>query len=453
MAAGSTQTCLVEDDGGVICWSNGGNPAAVAGLSSGVAQVTVGVDFACALTDAGGVKCWGSNPYGALGDGTTTDRATPGDVVGLTSGVAAVSAGQFHACALTHTGAVMCWGMNEEGELGNGTVVSSSVPVAVSGLSTGIASLATGWSHNCAVRTTGGITCWGYNAAGQLGDGTLVARLTPVEVLGLPGSMTTVATGQDHTCALTEAGGMLCWGGGVAGQLGDGTSQNRLNPTGVVGLSSGVVGMTLGTRHTCALTDAGAVSCWGYNMYGPVGPDAGLYSAAPVAVVGLSSGVVSIAGFYLHNCALRNTGGVTCWGWNWGTRFGGSLVDVAISPVVPVVIAGTVAVLEGGTAPSTMAVPVSLSSATRATVSVRWTTLFVPGAAGDQADPASDYVPVSGTVTFAPGEVAKTVSVTVNGDTLVEPDEYVVVSFHDPTNAVMGGFWGLGFAVITNDDT
>ena len=101
---------------------------------------------------------------------------------------------------------------------------------------------------------------------------------------------------------------------------------------------------------------------------------------------------------------------------------------------------------------TTVEVPVTLSNPSTETVTVQWNTLVAAGAPGDQADPATDYTPVSGTVTFAPGETAKTVPITVNGDTLVEPDEYIVVSFHDPTNAVMGGFWGLGFGVITNDD-
>jgi hypothetical protein len=97
-------------------------------------------------------------------------------------------------------------------------------------------------------------------------------------------------------------------------------------------------------------------------------------------------------------------------------------------------------------------VPVSLSTPAVLTVTVAWTTAFVDGAPANQADPATDYAPTSGTVSFAPGETAATVSIPVDGDPQVEADEYVVVAFHDPTSAVIGGFWGLGFGSITNDD-
>ncbi|MGZ4707085.1 MAG: Calx-beta domain-containing protein, partial [Acidimicrobiales bacterium] len=116
------------------------------------------------------------------------------------------------------------------------------------------------------------------------------------------------------------------------------------------------------------------------------------------------------------------------------------------------VVPGVASALEGDAGTTTVEVPVTLSNPSTQTVTVEWNTLFASGAPGDQADPATDYLPVSGTVTFAPGETTKTVTVVIDGDTVVEPDEYVVVSFHHPTNATMGGFWGLGFGVITNDD-
>jgi hypothetical protein len=118
--------------------------------------------------------------------------------------------------------------------------------------------------------------------------------------------------------------------------------------------------------------------------------------------------------------------------------------------VVPAVTAPVPA--EGNSGTTTVAVPVHLSEPSPLTVTVPWSTLFVPGAPAGQADPATDYVAASGTVTFLPGQTDATVSVVVNGDTLTEPDEYIVVSFNHPTNAVMGGFWGLGFGIIGNDD-
>ena len=118
----------------------------------------------------------------------------------------------------------------------------------------------------------------------------------------------------------------------------------------------------------------------------------------------------------------------------------------------PAVVPGTASVTEGDSGTTVAHVPVALSSPSDLPVTVPWTTLHAPGAPPAQADPASDYTAVSGTVTFAPGQTSATVTIEIAGDAVTEPDEYVLVSFHDPTNAKMGGVWGLGAATILDDD-
>ncbi len=135
----------------------------------------------CALTQSGGVKCWGSNLSGELGDGTFTDRLTPVDVVGLSSGVIAIALGSDHSCALTQRGGVKCWGWNKTGQLGDGTTNTSPTPVNVLGLVSGINSISAGNNHTCALTQSGEGKCWGDDEYGQLGDGATV-RLTPVHV-------------------------------------------------------------------------------------------------------------------------------------------------------------------------------------------------------------------------------------------------------------------------------
>ena len=130
--------------------------------------------------------------------------------------------------------------------------------VDVSGLASGVATIVTGASHSCALTTGGGVKCWGANANGQLGDNTTAQRLTPVDVSGLTSGVKAIAAGDNHTCALTNAGGVKCWGLNSTGQLGDGTTTQRNAPVDVAGLASGVTAIEAGRSHTCALTTAAA---------------------------------------------------------------------------------------------------------------------------------------------------------------------------------------------------
>ena len=151
------------------------------------------------MTTAGGVKCWGQNRWGALGAGTRTDHLTPIDVGGLTSGATAVSARFRHTCALTKVGAVKCWGNNNLGQQGDGTRTDRPTLVQVSGLAGGVAAVSAGQWHTCALTKVGGVKCWGDNGLGELGDGTTTHRLTPVEVGGLTPVVAAVPEGDTPT--------------------------------------------------------------------------------------------------------------------------------------------------------------------------------------------------------------------------------------------------------------
>jgi alpha-tubulin suppressor-like RCC1 family protein len=255
----------------------------VSGLASGVTALAAGLEHTCALTTGGGVKCWGRNDAGQLGDGTTINRSTPVDVSGLASGVTALAAGGNHNCAVMdaiHGGGVKCWGGNGSGQLGDGTSGNPRLtPVDVIGLASGVTALAAGFGHTCAVNTGGGVKCWGANGGGQLGDGTTTQRITPVDVIGLASGATNLAAGGGessdggHTCAVTTGGGVRCWGANGVGQLGDGTSgweNNRLTPVEVSGLASGVTALVAGEYHTCALAHQ-RLKCWGADGTGQLG--------------------------------------------------------------------------------------------------------------------------------------------------------------------------------------
>jgi alpha-tubulin suppressor-like RCC1 family protein len=345
IAAGSGHTCALIMDGGLKCWGSNesgqlgawthrSTPTDVTGLSSGVAAVAAGGFHTCALTTSGGVKCWGDNGWGELGNGTTTSSWTPVDVTGLSSGVAAVAAGTAHTCAVTAGGGARCWGWNLYGQLGDGTTTDRAAPVGVSGLYSGVTAVAANHSHTCAVTTSGGVKCWGRNNYGQLGDGTTTDRRTPVNVTGLSSGVAAVATGGSHTCALTTNGGVKCWGFNMFGQLGDGTTTNRATPVDVIGLSSGVAAVAAGGGSTCALTTGGGVKCWG---------------GTPVDVIGLSSGVAAVSAGNSHTCALTTAGGVKCWGYNYYGQLGDGTTTNRTTPVdVSGLNSGVAAVATGG---------------------------------------------------------------------------------------------------------
>jgi len=346
ITASATYTCTLTTDGGVKCWGDNADgqlgdgtktnritPVDVSGLNSGVVSIATGGRHTCALTAGGGVKCWGYNGSGQLGDGTTTNRWTAVDVSGLGSGVAAIAIGFYHSCALMTGGGIKCWGYNADGQLGDGTKTNRITPVDISGLSSGVAAIATGFSHTCGLMKGGEIKCWGWNGYGQLGDGTTTNRYTPVNVSGLDNGVVAITTGFGHTCGLTTSDGVKCWGYNENGQLGDGTTANRYTPVDVSGLGSGVAAFSAGFYHNCALMTGGVGKCWGDNRYGQLGDGTTTNRYTPVNVSSLDSGVAAITAGGGHTCALTTGGGIKCWGFNGSGRLGDGTTISSTTPV------------------------------------------------------------------------------------------------------------------------
>jgi alpha-tubulin suppressor-like RCC1 family protein len=364
--------------------------------SDPVNRVSAGVGTTCALTGAGGVECWGWNFYGSLGMGALNGpqncytasnpvgcSIAPVAVRGLGSGVSALASGYAHTCALTDAGAVECWGYNGAGQIGDGTnsgpqlcssehpTPCSSVPVTVSGLGSGVIAIGSGWDQTCAVMSSGDLKCWGNNGDGQLGDGTTTDSSTPVTVQLPPGvKATAVAGGNQHMCALTDTGGVECWGYNGWGLLGIGTetgpqscAENPCSTTPVaVHLPEGVTATAIasGGYHTCVVTNLGGVMCWGRGDEGELGDGADTESWTPVPVT-LPEGVTvtAIASESFHTCALTSTGGVECWGYNGNAQLGdgtftgpetcGSELPCGTVPVAVSGLEGsTVAIATGG---------------------------------------------------------------------------------------------------------
>jgi alpha-tubulin suppressor-like RCC1 family protein len=344
IAAHNGFTCATV--GGVAkCWGNNwdGNlgigqshdqtpssavPLAVTGLGIGVQSVSTGATstHACALV-AGGVSCWGPNDFGDLGDGTTSGRNAPVQVVVLQSGVLGVATGDYHSCALL-SGQVQCWGYNLHGQLGISASQGSTTPVMVT-LSGNIQAIAVGGNHSCAL-IDGSVWCWGDNSFGQLGNNSTTGNYLPVQAVGLGSNVQAIAAGGAHTCAIAN-GSLLCWGYNRDGELGDGTTTDRWAPVPVQGLSSGVQAVTAGELHACAVVNGGAW-CWGTNVYGQLGDNSTTDRWSPVAVQQLGSGVQAITASSAHSCALASAG-AKCWGRNSNGELGNNSTTDSSIPV------------------------------------------------------------------------------------------------------------------------
>jgi alpha-tubulin suppressor-like RCC1 family protein len=338
IAPGYNHTCALFNSGKVKCWglndkgqlgdgsrTNRTTPTEVEGLT-GVTAIAAGGSHTCAVS-SGGVKCWGENLSGQLGDGTHTDSATPVDVAGLSNGVAAIAVGGGHTCALMDRGAVRCWGWNGSGQLGDGTNIDRSIPIPVNAAGTLFYAITAGYGHSCALTTSAGVKCWGENGAGQLGDGTRANRAEPADVEGLRTTVLSMSLGEAHTCALMYNHALQCWGDNLFGQLADDTIKDSAFPIPVVGLADGVLAVSAGSGHTCALTEAGA-ECWGRNYFGQLGNGTKDNFFHPVMVAGFSLTVAAIATGGNHTCGLTAGGGVRCWGSNaFGQLGDGTTVD------------------------------------------------------------------------------------------------------------------------------
>lgn len=314
-------------------------PIKVAGLSAPAKSVEAGSTHVCALLENDEVWCWGSNVSGQLGNGavTTNYNPTPSKVIGLPSGVTAITARENATCALFGaSGDVYCWGDNIWGELGTGVADQSSpTPIKIENL--GKASQISMSDHGCAIV---GSTqyCWGSNSYGQCGQPQeTYTQPSPVEVgFGAYGAPQQVSATSSHSCALVAGGGVYCWGWNIDGCLGNtGTEEGATvtHPVRVDGLSE--VAQIATSRYTdCAIAKTGHVSCWGSQNFGALGDgtiDPNGYSMNPVEVGGVSGAVaISVAE---HACVVVANGSIKCWGKGTVGQLGNSASEHSAVPV------------------------------------------------------------------------------------------------------------------------
>ena len=307
--AGAHHNCVLLDTGAVRCWGRGGDgrlgygntsaigdnetPASAGDVDVGgtVVQISTGLEHSCVVLDTGAVRCWGLGADGRLGYGNTTtigDNETPADVgeVAVGGTVAQIAPGSFHTCALLTGGAVRCWGAGSFGQLGYGNtddIGDNETPADAGDVAVGgtVTQIATGAFHTCALLDSGAVRCWGAGSSGRLGyanTDNVGDNETPADVgdVAVGGTVTQIVAGDSHTCALLTGGGVRCWGAGGNGKLGySSTSNIGDNETpasaGDVNVGGTVVQISAGRTHTCALMATGAVRCWGDGPSGQLG--------------------------------------------------------------------------------------------------------------------------------------------------------------------------------------
>jgi alpha-tubulin suppressor-like RCC1 family protein len=350
LATGAAHTCVVHDERGgagaerphVACW--GANQAGQLGDGTIVdrsgatavkgeieaATVAAGLAHTCALATGGALWCWGRGSAGQLGPSRTVDTSLPTMVDFRGSPAAAepmagITAGDAFTCGWQAGGAAFCWGANDDGQLGDHTMMSSPTPANDGTGLMMVDALSAGADHACARLTDGGLRCWGRGGDGQLGDGnTTMGSSTPLAVAltskAAPAPAAAVAAGAAHSCALDEGGHVWCWGSGAGGRLGTEAETDALAPVMVGGLA-GARAVAAGGAHTCAVTEKRTVLCWGANDDGQLGNDDTLSSWTPVAVTGLTE-VEQLGAGVAHTCARRAGGEVWCWGANFAGQLG-----------------------------------------------------------------------------------------------------------------------------------
>ncbi len=358
VAAGSNHTCVILDTGDVRCWGlaslgrlgygntdnigNDEDPNTAGNVDVGgtVIDLAPGSSHTCGVLTGGTVRCWGNGGNGRLGTGDTAnvgDDEQPSSVATVDVGgtVVEIAAGGFHTCVRLDTGAVRCWGGNDEGQLGYGnltTIGDDELPATAGDVDVGgtVVQLATGALHTCVRLDDDTVRCWGVNNDGQLGQG----NATPIgdneapsaaPVVNVGGPVVEIAAGGGHhTCARLDSGAVRCWGQGSSGRLGYGNENDvgddeAPDAAGNVPLGATAMGLAVGSSHTCALLNNGSVRCWGFGGSGRLGyantdsiGDNELPSS--ITTVSLGGTVTQISARGEHTCARLDTGMVRCWG-------------------------------------------------------------------------------------------------------------------------------------------
>jgi alpha-tubulin suppressor-like RCC1 family protein len=316
---------------------NKSSPVSVIGGFIDWIQVSSRDGNVLALRNNGTLWSWGDNRAGRIGDNTTVDKCSPVSVVGAITDWCQVAGGDNHSVALRDSGTLWAWGCNNCGVLGDGTTVDKSSPVSLIGGFTDWCKVSTGFRHTMAIKTNGTLWAWGDGSLGRLGDGTTVAKSSPVSVVGGFTDWCQISAGGAHSAAVRSNGTLWTWGYNPNGQLGDGTTVDKSSPVSVIGGFTDWCQASSSTNHTAAVRTNGTLWTWGNNCSGKLGNNSVTSFSSPVSVLGGFTDWCQVSAGVCNTSAVRTNGTL----WSWGANIDGSLGDnTSIGKSSPVTVVG-----------------------------------------------------------------------------------------------------------------
>jgi alpha-tubulin suppressor-like RCC1 family protein len=294
-------------------------------------QVTGG-DHTAAIKTDGTLWTWGDNSYGRLGDNTIISRSTPVTTFAGGTNWKQVAGGNAHTTAIKTDGTLWTWGLNDNGQLGNNTTTSRSTPVTTFAGGTNWKQVSGGIAHTAAIKTDGTLWTWGLNDNGQLGNNTIINRSTPITTFAGGTNWKQVACGRFHTAAIKTDGTLWTWGRNNSGQLGNNTIISRSTPITTFAGGTNWKQVACGRFHTAAIKTDGTLWTWGTNS-GQLGDNTTTSRSTPVTTFAGGTNWKQVAGGFNHTAAIKTDGTLWTWGDNGSVQLGDNTIISRSTPV------------------------------------------------------------------------------------------------------------------------